>query len=223
MMKQVVREGTGTAAALEGVEVAGKTGTAELNNSGLNQPWFMGFTPEVAVAVTLERFQGGTGGVERRADRQGRPRRRWGSSGARDRARHDGRRPLPDHPPARLGRHGRRLLRRGHAARPPGRAQAALPPLRRGRRVRRALPPRGLERRRAAAPQRRAGLRPRRVGRHLLHRDGVPAGPQPQAGRARPRRARAGARRRPRRSRSSRPRASRTGAGSCTATSSRTT
>jgi penicillin-binding protein A len=63
MMKQVVREGTGTAAALEGVEVAGKTGTAELNTSGLNQPWFMCFTPEVAVAVTLERFQGGTGGV----------------------------------------------------------------------------------------------------------------------------------------------------------------
>ena len=63
MMKQVVREGTGTAAALEGVEVAGKTGTAELNTSGLNQPWFMCFTPEVAVAITLERFQGGTGGV----------------------------------------------------------------------------------------------------------------------------------------------------------------
>ena len=63
MMRNVVREGTGTAAALEGVEVAGKSGTAELNLTGLNQPWFMAFTSEVAVAVTLERVQGGTGGV----------------------------------------------------------------------------------------------------------------------------------------------------------------
>jgi penicillin-binding protein A len=62
-MKNVVREGTGTAAALEGVEVAGKTGTAELNLQGLNVPWFIGFTDRYAVAVVFDRVQGGTGGT----------------------------------------------------------------------------------------------------------------------------------------------------------------
>ena len=67
MMASVVREGSGTAAALAGIEVAGKTGTAEKNvQTRLNQPWFIGFAPrsnpKFAVAVTIEESVGGTGG-----------------------------------------------------------------------------------------------------------------------------------------------------------------
>jgi peptidoglycan glycosyltransferase len=64
MMKNVVREGTGTAAALEGVELAGKTGTAEIDPAaGINDLWFIGFTPDVAVAVVIERQKGQGGTV----------------------------------------------------------------------------------------------------------------------------------------------------------------
>jgi peptidoglycan glycosyltransferase len=64
MMKSVVREGSGTAAALQGVELAGKTGTAEIDiNRGINDLWFIGFTDEVAVAVIIDREQGQGGTV----------------------------------------------------------------------------------------------------------------------------------------------------------------
>ncbi len=61
MMRNVVREGTGTAAALEGVEVAGKTGTAE-QGDGSDNTWFIGFTGRFAVAVVVESVRGGSGG-----------------------------------------------------------------------------------------------------------------------------------------------------------------
>ncbi len=70
-MTDVVNEGTGTAAALSGIDVAGKTGTAEIPDvercGGLpNQAWFVGFAPaddpQIAVAATVECTdgQGGT-------------------------------------------------------------------------------------------------------------------------------------------------------------------
>ena len=64
MMKSVVREGSGTAAALEGVELAGKTGTAEIDIArGINDLWFIGFTDDVAIAVIIDREQGQGGTV----------------------------------------------------------------------------------------------------------------------------------------------------------------
>ncbi|CAA9488496.1 MAG: Cell division protein FtsI [Peptidoglycan synthetase] [uncultured Solirubrobacteraceae bacterium] len=68
MMASVVREGTGTAAALDGIAIAGKTGTAEIDVArNINQPWFIGFAPrdnpKIAIAVTIERSQGQGGTV----------------------------------------------------------------------------------------------------------------------------------------------------------------
>ncbi len=65
MMEAVVAGGTGTAAQIPGIRVAGKTGTAETGVNGRNTTSFIAFAPverpQVAIAVILEN-QSGTGG-----------------------------------------------------------------------------------------------------------------------------------------------------------------
>src|SRR3954466_3006873 len=67
MMQHVVEEGTGTAGRLQGISVAGKTGTAEIPGTTENQVWFIAFAPadkpRMAIAVTIERTQGEGGTV----------------------------------------------------------------------------------------------------------------------------------------------------------------
>ncbi|MDQ4491278.1 penicillin-binding protein 2 [Sinomonas sp. ASV486] len=57
-MTMVVSQGIAGGAAVPGVQVAGKTGTAELGASGLNNSWFTGFAPadnpQVEVTVVME-------------------------------------------------------------------------------------------------------------------------------------------------------------------------
>jgi peptidoglycan glycosyltransferase len=63
MMVSVVRNGTGKAAQLAGIAVAGKTGTAE-NPHGDAHSWFIGFapaeSPEIAIAVIVENAGAGS-------------------------------------------------------------------------------------------------------------------------------------------------------------------
>ncbi|MGK5113515.1 MULTISPECIES: peptidoglycan D,D-transpeptidase FtsI family protein [unclassified Geodermatophilus] len=65
MMRSVVTNGSGRAARIPGVDVAGKTGTAEVGNDQPDHNWFIGFAPaedpQIAVAVFVANG-GGTGG-----------------------------------------------------------------------------------------------------------------------------------------------------------------
>lgn len=71
MMTMVVERGSGQGAQLPGVQVAGKTGTAEFGTQGGAHAWFTGFAPaddpQIAVAVVVEsatdNWTGETGGV----------------------------------------------------------------------------------------------------------------------------------------------------------------
>jgi peptidoglycan glycosyltransferase len=67
MMQAVVTGGTGTAAQIPGIKVAGKTGTAETNEKSVYVAWFIFFAPAdnptVAGAVVIEHQLNGFGGT----------------------------------------------------------------------------------------------------------------------------------------------------------------
>ena len=66
VLETVIKSGTGTAAAVDGVTVAGKTGTAETGKEKDNS-WFVGMGPsddaDVVIAIVCEESDEGTATV----------------------------------------------------------------------------------------------------------------------------------------------------------------
>jgi peptidoglycan glycosyltransferase len=67
MMELAVTGGTGTAAQIPGIRVAGKTGTAEIGRGNIHTTWFCAFAPadapRIAIAVVVENQLNGFGGT----------------------------------------------------------------------------------------------------------------------------------------------------------------
>ena len=114
MMVSVVEKGSGRRARIDGVRVAGKTGTAQSGRGPADHNWFIGFAPaddpKIAVAVFVA--NGGTGGDVSAPIAQDVMQAYLEGQGADGAVRRkSARRPLRDHRADRHRRHGRGLAR----------------------------------------------------------------------------------------------------------------
>ena len=190
LMAYTVDSGTASPGAIPGIQVAGKTGTAQSGTDAPPYAWYIAFAPakdpRVAVAVNIQRagiargeIAGGVyGGPIAKAVMEAVIRGAAGDPG-RDRALRRRRAPLPAGGPDRDRRDGRGLAGHRHLAAAPGGGQAAARGVLRGADLPGPLRVRGTPRRLPAPPAHRGALR--RRGGHRPDR-GDPALPGHGAG-----------------------------------------